>query len=113
MANFIKITVKGKDYLLGYPNRRSVARCEEITGLKLMKIEDNLISSGDKIFYGALLEKQPKTTQEEAYQIIEDLIDEDEYSYEDIYTMLVEEIIKKVGVKDTTKKHKALQIVKM
>ena len=113
MSNYISITVKGKDYLLGYPNRASVARCEDVTGLKLAKVADNVISSQDKIFYGALLEKQPNTTQEEAYQINEDLINEDEYSYEEISTMLMEEIVKKVGVKETAKKHKALQIVKM
>lgn len=113
MANYISITVKGKDYLLGYPNRKSVARCEDVTGLKLAKVAENLISSTDKIFYGALLEKQPNITEDEAYQIIEDLIDEDVYSYEEISTMLMEEIVKKVGIKETTKKHKALQVVKM
>lgn len=113
MANYISITVKGKDYLLGFPNRKSVARCEEVTGLNLAKIADNIVSSADKIFYGALLEKQPKIKMDEAYQIIEDLINEDEYSYEEISTMLMEEIVKKVGIRETTKKHKALQIVKM
>ena len=113
MAFHISITVKGKDDLLGYPNRKSVVRCEDVTGLQLAKVADSLVSSTDKIFYGALLEKQPNITEEEAYQIIEDLIDEDVYSYEEISTMLMEEIVKKVGVRDTTKKHKALQIVKM
>ena len=113
MAEYIKITVKGKDYLLGYPTRRSIARCEEKTGLNLSKIADNLISTGDKIFYGALLEKQPATTVEEAYQIIENLIDEEEYSYEEIYAKLIEDIVKKVGFNQGSKKYKALQTVKM
>lgn len=113
MADYLKITVKGKDYLLGYPNRRSVARCEEVTGLNLNKVADNLISSGDKIFWGAMLEKQPETTEEDAYKFVEDLINEDEYSYEEIYAKLMEDIVKKVGFGQTPKKHKALQIVKM
>ena len=113
MSDFIKVVIKEKEYLLGYPNRKSVARCEEITNLKLGKIEENLISSGDKIFWGGLLEKQPDITEEKAYELIDDLLKEDNYSYQEIYEFLVTQIIEKTGFRQSTKKHQALQIVKM
>lgn len=112
MSEYIKITVGEKEYMLGYPNRKSIVRCEEKTGLELGKIESKLISSFDKVFYGALLEKQPEMTFDKAEEIIDKLIEEDVYDYNEISEKLLSMIMVKAGLNSKAKKHQALTLIK-
>lgn len=68
----VKIQVKGKTYLLGYPTREDAIKAEN-AGLDVANIK--ILSMQETLFYSGLLAKQPNITREEAIEIMENFIE--------------------------------------
>lgn len=71
----IQIELEDKEYILGFFTRKDVKIAEK-KGLRVSKIEDELFTQTDKLFYAGLLAKQPSITEAEAEAIIEKFINE-------------------------------------
>lgn len=83
-----KLTIGEKEYTFGYENRSSVRRAEKL-GVNVLGGAKSIISQSDALFYSALIDKQPETTQEEADKLIDTLINEGKYSYDEIVTKIM------------------------
>jgi len=70
MSKMLKIEVGGKEYILGFPTRRS-GKIAEDYGLDLMSGNGKLITLNDKLFYTGLLAEQPNLSEREAEKIFE------------------------------------------
>ena len=71
----IQIEVDKKEYILGFFKRKDVKVAEK-KGLRINKLEDELVTQTDKLIYTALLSKQPNITEEQANDIIEKFVEE-------------------------------------
>ncbi|MBQ8299567.1 MAG: DUF5055 domain-containing protein [Clostridia bacterium] len=71
----IQIEVDGKEYVLGFFTRKDIKVAEK-KGLKINKIEEEMFTQTDKLFYTSLLAKQPTITESEAEEIIEKFLEE-------------------------------------
>lgn len=70
MAKAKKIEVEGKEYILGFPTRKDAQNAERV-GFSLTLMENQPLIQMDKLFYSALLAKQPDVSEEEAVEICE------------------------------------------
>jgi hypothetical protein len=111
MSKYIKIEVKGKEYLLGFGTRASVKRAEK-NGLDLFHSK-GVLTDADNIIYTSMLDKQPEMTQEEADEIITDMIEEGEYDYTELTAALSEQISSFFDLKKKSKKGKKIEFVEM
>lgn len=103
----LEIEVKDKTYLLGFPTRKDAIRAEE-EGLDVINGTSKLLSFSTKLFYTALLAKQPLIKEDKAEEIMQDYIDEGG-DLEEIITFLSEQY---VGfTKSQKKKKKKAKIV--
>lgn len=110
MSEFIKLEINKKTYLLGFPNRASIREAEK-RGLKVQDYE-NTLSFADTLFYTSLLAKQPEITREEADKLIDELVEEDNYNYQDVVTELGKLYMGFYGNPEKAeKKHKKIEIV--
>lgn len=71
----LEIEVGEKTYKLGFPRRTDVKTAEN-KGLRLMQIENKPIEVTDKLFYTALLAKQPSITESEAENLLNQYVEE-------------------------------------
>lgn len=71
----LEIEVGEKTYKLGFPTR-SDAKIAENKGLRILQIEEKPLEVSDKLFYTALLAKQPSITENEAGKLLEQYINE-------------------------------------
>lgn len=77
MSKFMKLEVKGKEYLIGFSNRASVLKAEREGFIKALNSMDNEPVEGTaKLLHLGMLEKQPKNTIEECNQILNDYVEE-------------------------------------
>lgn len=77
MSKFMKLEVKGKEYLIGFSNRASVLKAERLGFMKALKsMDDAPVEGTAKLLHFGMLEKQPKNTIEECNQILNDYIEE-------------------------------------
>lgn len=70
MAKAKRIEVEGKEYILAFPTRRDAENAER-HGFCLNQMETQPLIQMDKLFYSALLAKQPRITAEMAIDIRE------------------------------------------
>jgi hypothetical protein len=111
MAKFIKLNIGDKDYFLGFPTRLSVRRAEQ-HGLDITKIK-GVLSIADNVFYTALLEKQPKMTAKEADGLIDLLMEEGKYDYNEIIAELTNEVTLFYKTQEGQKKYETFETVEM
>jgi len=71
----LEIEVGEKTYKLGFPTRADIKEAEN-RGLRITQIEDKPITVSEKLFYTALIAKQPEITEEEAQKILVQYIEE-------------------------------------
>ena len=99
----IKLKINEKEYILGFANRGSIRRAENL-GLNLM--DRKVITFSDKLFYASLIDRQPDITEEEADELIGKL-KENGYDYAEIITtlrQLLDEVFISTQIKDPKKK---------
>lgn len=109
-SKLIEIEVKDKKYVLGYPTRRDAIIAEN-HGLDVIGDSGKILALSSKLFYTALLAKQPKITEEKASMIMEDYIDEDG-DIDEIIQFLSEQYMAFIKSPDGKTKKKA-KIVEM
>lgn len=71
----LQIEIGGKEYTLGFFTRKDVKTAEK-KGLKVGKMDEELVTQTDKLFYTALLAKQPEISENEAEKLIDKYVDE-------------------------------------
>ena len=71
----LEIEVGDKTYKLGFPTRED-AKTAENRGLQLLQLESRPLEVTDKLFYTALLAKQPLITEGKAEEIKDQYIKE-------------------------------------
>lgn len=77
MSKFMKLEVKGKEYLIGFSNRASVLKAEREGFIKELDSMANAPVEGTaKLLHFGMLEKHPKNTVEECNQILNDYVEE-------------------------------------
>lgn len=105
MSKLLEIEVKDKTYLLGYPTRKDALRAEN-EGLDVINGTSKLLGFSTKLFYTALLAKQPSINEEEAEKIMDDYIEEGG-DLEEIITFLSEQYVGFTKSQSKKKKKKA------
>lgn len=98
-----------KEYTLGYFNRKDAKRAEK-KGLKVSRLDEELLTQTDKLFYTALLAKQPEITEDEADKLIEQFIEEGG-DLKDIISFLAEQIVNFIQSQNGKKTKKKIKIV--
>lgn len=77
MAKFMKLEVKGKEYLIGFSNRASVLKAERKGFMKaLNELENAPVEGTARMLQMGLLEKQPDITLEKCNTILDDYVEE-------------------------------------
>lgn len=77
MSKFMKLEVKGKEYLIGFSNRTSVLKAERLGFMEALKSMDKAPVEGTaKLLHFGMLEKQPNNKIEECNKILNDYIEE-------------------------------------
>lgn len=109
-SRLIEIEVKDKKYILGYPTRKDAIIAENC-GLDVIGDNGKILTLSSKLFYTALLAKQPKITEEGASMIMQDYIDEGG-DIDEIIQFLTEQYVAFIKSPDGKKKKKA-KIVEM
>ena len=71
----LEIEIGEKAYKLGFPTRKD-AKIAEDNGLRLLQLENKPIEVTDKLFYTALLAKQPSITESEAENLLNQYVEE-------------------------------------
>ena len=111
MKKLATIEVGEKEYKLGYPTPKDALRAEE-EGLDVTNT-NKTFTMVSKLFYTGLLAKQPKTTEDEALEIMTQYVEEDG-DLEEITKFLTVEFVGFIttlnGQKKKTKKMKIIQM---
>ncbi len=119
MSKFMKLEVKGQEYLIGFSNRASVLKAEREGFMKVLNEMDNTPVNGvAKLLRLGMLEKQSKTTLEECNKIIDDYIEENTTEEEGvdvgkISAFIIEQYMAFSGAPNSKKKLKEIPIVEM
>lgn len=119
MAKFMKLEIKGKEYLIGFSNRAAALRAERAGFFtQIQRLETNPIESYESILKLGLLEKQPTITNQEVSEILDEIsnINQDDkqesINYSDISTFLINQYQAFLSTQGK-KKVKKLEIVEM
>lgn len=107
----IQLEIDGKEYVLGYFTRRD-AKIAEKKGLRVSKLDEELLTQTDKLFYTALLAKQPEITEVEAEELIIKFVDEGG-DLKDIIGFLAEQIVNFIQSQNGKKTKKAVKIIEL
>lgn len=119
MSKFMKLEVKGKEYLIGFSNRVSVLKAEREGFIKALNSMDNAPVEGTaKLLHFGMLEKHPKNTVEECNQILNDYIEENMSDEEgvdigQISKFVIEQYTAFSGAPAGKKKIKKIEIVEI
>ena len=111
MSKLMEIEVGDKNYVLGYPTRKDALIAEE-KGLDVINNNGKVLTLSSKLFYTGLLAKQPKITEEEAMDVMEQYINEGG-EIEEIIQFLTEQFVAFIQSPAGTKKKKKAKIVEM
>jgi hypothetical protein len=107
----IKVEVKGKEYILGFENRKSVRRAESL-GVNILSPE-KIATFSDDLFYAAILDKQPNTTRAVCEDIIQGVIDENGINYYNDVVLKLSEFLRLFYGDQADKSEKKIEIVEM
>lgn len=107
----LQIEINKKEYTLGFFTRKDAKRAEK-KGLKVSKLDEELLTQTDKLFYTALLAKHPDITEQEAENLIEKFIDEGG-ELKDIIGFLAEQIVNFIQSPNGKKTKKAVKIIEL
>jgi len=110
MKELLEIEIGDKKYILGYPTRKD-ALTAELHGLDMLNAGGRILTLASKLFYTGLLAKQPKITEEQALDLMQQYIDEGG-EIDEITQFLAEQFVAFIKSPDGTAKKKA-KIIQM
>lgn len=119
MSKFMKLEVKGQEYLIGFSNRTSVLKAERAGFIKVLNEMDNAPVEGvARLLQLGMLEKQPKITVTDCNKILEDYIEENTTEEEgvdvgQISAFIINQYTAFSGAPNSKKKLKEIPIVEM
>ena len=119
MSKFMKLTVEGNDYYIGFSNRASVLNAERKGFMKALEEFDKAPVEGTaKLLRFGMLEKQPEITVEKCNEIIDKYIEENNTEDEGVNIGAISKFIMGQysafsGAPNGKKKIKEIEIVDM
>ncbi len=107
----LEIEVGDKKLMLGFPTRRDALIAEQ-KGLDVINDSGKVLTLSGKLFFTGLLAKQPRITEEEALDIMEQYINEGG-EIDEIIQFLTEQFVAFIKSPDGKKKKKKAKIIEM
>lgn len=109
-SKLLEIEVGDRKLILGFPTRKDALIAEQ-NGLDIINDGGKVVTLSSKLFYTGLLAKQPKITEEEAFNIMEQYINEGG-EIDEIIQFLTEQFVAFMKSPNGKKKKKA-KIIEM
>lgn len=107
----IQIEIDGKEYTFGFFTRKDIKIAEK-KGLRINRIDEEVVTQTDKLFYTALLSKQPDITEAKADELIEKFVGEGG-DLKDILSFLAEQITNFMQFQNGKTKKKEIKIIEI